>query len=398
MKMRLFQTAAAIGLAAILGVTNVKAEDQDVILTNNYDEAGTFEPDVVPSAFADDVMQPEAAPPCGGCGSCNQCSPSPCNHCGCCDQCCGDRRLLRRDWLGLQSRGRPFADPCPNYGLYVWSGFDSFRGPSENVLSGNNGGSGGANIGLPLGQTLGDLGIAGQFGASEGVYDWNGRVNVLGGNQAAQSQTFFTYGIFRRADADRPVSWGVVQDWMVNQNWGVFTVGNSLSQWRGQIAYAVNDRAEFGINGMLRDKGASTTIAVPGAAPITTSYRVVNQVNVFYHRKIVRCGGDMWFYFGVPEAYRINRAAGGSLGSTIFGQNFLIPVSDRAAVYCNWNYMNPSQSSSTPQGAADEVWNLSFGMAFYPGQTARSTTVAGRKFMPLLPVANNGTMFIDSNF
>jgi hypothetical protein len=46
--------------------------------------------------------------------------------------------------------------------------------------------------------------------------------------------------------------------------------------------------------------------------------------------------------------------------------------------------------------AAQEFWNVSCGMAWYPGRAARSKTVAGREWMPYLPVANNSNFMVDA--
>jgi hypothetical protein len=48
-------------------------------------------------------------------------------------------------------------------------------------------------------------------------------------------------------------------------------------------------------------------------------------------------------------------------------------------------------------GAIAGSWNFAFGMQYYPGKGARSSTVAGRSAMPYLPVANNGTFLTNTN-
>jgi hypothetical protein len=73
-------------------------------------------------------------------------------------------------------------------------------------------------------------------------------------------------------------------------------------------------------------------------------------------------------------------------------------------MYADGMYMKPSAhagSSIGPNGtafaSAQEFWNVSFGVVFYPDHAARSSTVAGRKWMPYLPVANNSSFMIDTN-
>ena len=40
---------------------------------------------------------------------------------------------------------------------------------------------------------------------------------------------------------------------------------------------------------------------------------------------------------------------------------------------------------------------FTIGLAFYPQRNARSSTVAGQCWMPLLPVANNGYFLVNTN-
>ena len=39
---------------------------------------------------------------------------------------------------------------------------------------------------------------------------------------------------------------------------------------------------------------------------------------------------------------------------------------------------------------SEEYWSVSVGVTFYPGGCARSNNVLGNRWMPLLPVADNG--------
>ncbi|MBS0209588.1 MAG: hypothetical protein JSS27_11615 [Planctomycetes bacterium] len=418
MKVRLLSAAALLGLMISGG--SLKADNLN--MTGNYDQSGA----VTPTSFAGDSG-------CGGCGDCDACKQGCCdNACGngCCDKegcnggcgnegccdtgCCGGSgltNLLRGRLAGLRSCLPPTSDCCPTVGVYAISGYDSWRGPSQGTFAGNNGGNSGVNMAFPL---LRDRGIAFQVGGTFGLYNWNGNAAAtgaaLGGpvpvgntNQQMQSQLFLTYGFFRRADTDRRISWGVVQDWMVVNNFGVAGDSFSLSQFRGQVAYAMSDRNEVGLWGSLAVMGGGSTLN-------GDQYRSVQQINAFYHRKFARGGADGWFYIGLPETYRLagpssvigiagvptSNFGGGSLGCLTLGTNVIAPINDRVSLYANWAYLAPSSAYSA-SAAADQIWNLQFGFMFYPGNAARSSTVAGRKFMPYMPVANNGTFMVDTN-
>jgi hypothetical protein len=60
------------------------------------------------------------------------------------------------------------------------------------------------------------------------------------------------------------------------------------------------------------------------------------------------------------------------------------------------NYMHPSASPG-PAAAKEDAWNLSLGIAFYWHGLARSPTVRGNRWTPLLPVANNGLFLVDAS-
>lgn len=58
--------------------------------------------------------------------------------------------------------------------------------------------------------------------------------------------------------------------------------------------------------------------------------------------------------------------------------------------------MHPS-SRPGPDGAEEEAWNFTIGVSIYPGCDSRSSTVAGRSWKPLMPLANNGSFLVDTN-
>jgi hypothetical protein len=60
------------------------------------------------------------------------------------------------------------------------------------------------------------------------------------------------------------------------------------------------------------------------------------------------------------------------------------------ALFGGFNYYIPSAGPG-PGGATEEFWNVTFGIAFYPGAKAVNPTVSGWRGLPLLDVANNGT-------
>ncbi len=281
-------------------------------------------------------------------------------------------------------------DDCPNHGLYAFIGNDSWRGlPDISPGSANWGLSTGVNFGSRLGALSDATGIGGQIGGSFGVYDWMGRPG-LGNNDEAQTQGFFTYGLFRKANEFTPWSASVVQDWMVNNNYALDGVSPTLSQIRVQIGYALNTWNEVGFWGAWHCLEAERFTLGPQFP--ATVWRSVDQYNAYWHHKWGEGGPDTWVWLGLPENNRLQGP--GSLGDFIVGWLGEAPLTDRLSIYGTVTYMHPSSSAGL-QGAAEETWNVSFGVAFYPGYNARSSTVAGQCWMPQLPVANNGTFLVD---
>jgi hypothetical protein len=365
----LLLAALALGWAS-----SARAVDAVVRMAPDYEESdsGTF---FVPERLPSDPAQPvqperspsDVAPPMvpmppaarPGCGAWEE--PAAC--------CCG-----------------PLFDECQDCGPVAWyafSGFDSWRGFADGTYEDNKG----LHFGLNAGGLLTDGGLAWQAGMSYGIYDWNGRDSWPLEAEDSQTQTFITLGVFRRANESSRWSGGIVLDQMIGDNFGVFANEPYLAQVRYQLAYALSARNEIGF-WATNELNHDTQFL--GPVPIST--RAVNQANLFWHHKF-DLGADGWFYVGLPTNDRVG--APGRLGDFIFGVNMNVPLSDSLAMYANFAYLEPS--APLPLGASEDSFNFTLGLAWYPQWNARSRSVAGRQSMPYLPVANNGTFFIDQN-
>ena len=62
------------------------------------------------------------------------------------------------------------------------------------------------------------------------------------------------------------------------------------------------------------------------------------------------------------------------------------------ALFSNFEALRPTGGISH-----HAIYDFMVGLNFYPARNARSTTVAGRAWMPYMPVANNGSFLVDSN-
>lgn len=308
-----------------------------------------------------------AASSCG----CNSCCDNGCN--SCCDDCCNDVCVDCED--------------CPTVGAYYFTNFESWRGISDGSFQNNNG----IRTGLNVGSTIGDSLVGWQLGGSYGAYDFNGRQSAPDEASAQQEQFFITTGFFRRAGNGSNWSGGLVYDMMINDNWGVFSDEPYLTQWRGQMAYALSACNEIGVWGTMRDRGDSQVSNLFGG---TTRYRAVEQYNLFWHHNY-ECGADSWIWMGVVNDDDSLAATGGTYDWTLGGR-FIAPMTDYWALTGDLQYVNPS-SPTGPIAAREDAWFVSFGLVYFPGGAARNRSVAGRCSIPYMPVANNGNFVVDSN-
>jgi hypothetical protein len=283
----------------------------------------------------------------------------------------------------------PECDECPLRGYYAFVNYDSWRGLPDGNWQ-NNGISSGVNFGTRLGRFSDWTGIGFQIGGSAGAYNWAGTNYRLAHTNQSQPQGFVTYGLFRRANENSRFSAAVVQDWMLNSNYGVFAQNPTLSQWRGQAGYALGPLNEIGIWGAWRARSDSRDVVGFGQVV----WRSVNQLNGYWHYKWGINQPDTWLWIGVPENDRL--VLGGSLGDYVVGALANAPLGERVSLTALVTYMHQS-SSMGPAGAPEDAWNFTIGLSFYPAQNARTQTVAGQCWMPLMNVANNGYFYVDTN-
>jgi hypothetical protein len=281
----------------------------------------------------------------------------------------------------------PVCDDCPLHSLQIFVGYDSFRGVPDDGWQ-NNGIHTGVNYGTRLGAFSELTGIGLQAGGSAGSFNWSG--NDYRPDSGAQTQGFVTYGLFRKPNARSHWSAALAQDWMLNNNFGEYSQNPTLSQLRGQVAYAISGRNEFGLWGTQRV--LDSTRNVPGLG--STTWRPINQLNFFWHYKWTPGGADTWLWVGKPENDRL--AGGGSLGDYVVGVLANVPLSDRIGLYTQVQYMHPSARPG-PAGGEENEWNFTTGLTFYPSRNARSNTVAGQCWTPAMAVANNGYFLVDTN-
>lgn len=308
--------------------------------------------------------------------ACNPCGPTTCGPEVSCDPC--DTCVCR---LGCD-------DNCENFGIVGFTGLDSFKGVSDGEYQSNFGVVTGLNTGTMI-PGLEEYGLGWQTGLSYGVYDLDGRSSTVTDQAKSQTQLFVTTGLFRKAKCDKRLSFGLVYDWMFNDQWGQYGTNPTLGQWRGQIEYAVSGCNSFGVWGCARDLGSVD--AAERNQVVTT--RAITQANIFWHHKFCS-GADSFVWMGIPDHGRLN--GDGSLIDWTIGTSVTVPLSERLALYANGAYFRPSAAAGA-SASVDGGYDVGMGVVWYFGGGARSHAINGKCANAYMPVANNTTFLVDQN-
>jgi hypothetical protein len=284
---------------------------------------------------------------------------------------------------------RALCNQCPDWDLITFVGYDAFRSIVDDSWE-NNGIHVGANLGTRLGPFSDATGVGFQIGGSFGVYDWSGSDSRPTDRSAPQQQSFITYGLFRKPQQGSPWSAAISQDWMLNDNYGIFSTSPTVSQLRGEVSYAYDNCNELGVWGTAAVVSDHRDVSGVGA----TTWRPIDQINVYWHHKWEWKGADTSIWLGLPVEDHIGGE--GNIGEWFAGAAANVPLNDRVALYTLVTYMRPTADNGAAAAETDS-WNFTVGVSFSFTGSARSDTVAGRSWTPLLPVANNGYFLVNTN-
>ncbi|MCA9099604.1 MAG: DUF6666 family protein [Pirellulales bacterium] len=253
------------------------------------------------------------------------------------------------------------------------------------------------NFGYRLGTNSGFGGdtIRFQAGASYGFYNLHGREDEPN-DTGSEGQLFLTGGIYKRSNVCCGDRWaaGVVYDYMRGHNWGEGGDDLDLSQIRALFGYALSRRNELGV---WMAFGLDTD-TVPQMSS-TVIVQAKDQVNLFWRHQF-EYGAQSMFYVGLAdEPNGVNpNIYSPDLREVVLGFRGQAPLNRWLALYGNVLYILPGTSGgdNSNDSYAEEVWNVSVGLVFYPGAKARSNSVSGPAGLPLIPVADNGTFAVNT--
>jgi hypothetical protein len=278
-------------------------------------------------------------------GPCYQDDIDDCRHTVPCDGVCIPRRFVDETALFL--------------------GVQGFTGPMDLGNNGNFGYHEGVNFAGHFGKWLGlgGLGLGYQVGATFLQSDLNG--NMANGVQTKErDQQFLTVGLFRRAHDGYGLQGGFVYDYMHDNYYAKYSVG----QIRAELSYLTLYGHEFGFWGAFsaHDGHAFVNNAFVG-------FQTLDMYNGFY-RYTFSNGTQARVWVGGTD----NKQG-------IVGSDFRIPLTNRWDLWGWYNYVIPGHAGTV--GSMQQAWNLTINIVWYPGR--RAVGVHHTPFRALFAPADN---------
>ena len=220
-----------------------------------------------------------------------------------------------------------------SYHLELNTSYDYFRGMPDGSWNGNNG----ALIAANVGKDLFDC-VNAQLGGSYGLYNWDGRGNLVFENPKIVEQIgFITVGF-----SSSFCQWtgGLVYDRMMANHFGIYDLSPSIDQLRYQVGYSFCDD-ELGFWGTIR---LGRSLKYPLGVP--TKFQAIGQMNLFWSHVFQNCAQTtLWLGIPYQDSLMFN---GGKAGKFIAGFSFRVPLTERFFLDGNGSYM----AARTRQGMA----------------------------------------------
>lgn len=290
------------------------------------------------------------------------------------------RRLLSVLFLSIASVAL-HADCCLPFRLDVGAGYDYFRSVPEGDWEGNTGALVQLNLSRDFCYCDQNWGV--QFGASYGVYDWNGNGSAPSDRQSGtQQQAFISVGGSWRTPCESGFNVGLVYDWMWNEKLGVFRLDANIDQLRFQTGYQMCCRDEFGLWGAFH---LNSTEKFSEQIPV--NFRGISQLNLFWRHTFANCA-ETKIWAGAPISDSLMYDSGRS-GQFILGGLFYAPLTNRLALEGHASYMHPHSDD-------DGLRSRSYGANIYLGLTySFGGSVSCHR--PYLEMANNSNFYVDTD-
>lgn len=251
--------------------------------------------------------------------------------------------------------------------------YDYFRGLPDGSWNGNTGAFLSGNFGTDFFRCVGA-----QAGGSYGLYNWEGRQNLLFENpKAVERQAFVTGGLFSWRGC---FSAGIVYDRMFVNHFGIYDADTSFDQLRFRAAYS-RCCDEFGVEGT-----AHLTTATIDALGIPVSFRAIDQLYGFWRHFFGECSQSL-VWIGAPYRSSLmypNRTA----GYFVAGVSFRTPLTRCLFLDARGSYMKARHAPGAIQ-SRNTASSLCIGITYHFGCSGNG---------PYMPLANNSNFLVDTDF
>lgn len=249
--------------------------------------------------------------------------------------------------------------------------YDYFRSLPDGSWNGNQGGVVAANAGFDIAD-----GLCGQLGGSFGLYNWDGRQNLVFTNpKSPQQQIFLTAGLSAFCE-----QWniGVAYDRQFVKHLSIYDVSTSLDQIRFQGGYQFCEE-EVGLWGTTHlSRVHKDVIGIP------ISYRAISQLNAYWIHYFPNCASTtIWLGAPYQDGLRFRKHKPG-----VFIAGFAVraPLTDHLFVDGHGSYMCARSTPGIRQ-SRNYAANINLGITYVWGDCCYGATY--------MPLANNSNFLID---
>lgn len=261
------------------------------------------------------------------------------------------------------------------YNLEVNTSYDYYRGLQDGSWNGNSGAFVLGNFGTDLYDCVGV-----QLGGSYGLYNWDGRQNLVFKNpKSIQQQAFVTAGV---SSSLCQFNAGVAYDRQFTKHFSIYDLSPSIDQLRFQGGYQFCSD-EIGVWGTV-----NLTTCHKKALGVPVSFRAISQMNLFWSHFFQNCAmSTLWI--GAPYTHSL-RYPHKTAGVVTAGFSVRAPLGDCLFVDAHGSYMRARKTSGATQSRNYDA-NVCVGITYLFGGKCSNYCST------YMPVANNSNFLSDIN-
>lgn len=259
------------------------------------------------------------------------------------------------------------------FDLELNTSYDYFRGIPDGSWNGNSG----VFLSANAGECFCD-GLALQLGGSYGLYNWDGRGNlVFKSSKSLEQQAFITVGASTSFD---DFNAGLAYDCMLAKHFSIYDKSIAIDQLRFQTGYQFCSE-EVGLWGTVRlNSDHKHALGVP------VSYKAINQINLFWSHFFNECSmGTLWIGAPYGNSFRFHHKAPGVLTA---GFSLRAALADCLFVDAHGSYMRARKASGAEQ-SRNYGANICVGLTYTFGGCS---SPYGASYMSL---GNNSNFLVD---